>query len=102
MTDSPPTARPGYAIGHITVRDAAKWQDYCARVPATLQPWGAEIVFRGRREAVFSGAHTHDLTVVIRFPDVASVVAWHGSAAYQALVPLREEAADVTLLGFDT
>ena len=28
-----------YVIGHITVKDAAKWAEYRARVPATLAPW---------------------------------------------------------------
>ena len=98
----PSSPQPGYVIGHITVRDPQKWADYCAQVPATLAPWGAEVVFRGLRQAVFSGQHGHDRTVVIRFPDVASALAWHDSPAYQALLPLRHQAADVTLLGFDT
>lgn len=94
--------RPGYVIGHITVLDTVKWADYCAQVPATLAPWGAEIVFRGHRHVVFSGPHAHERTVVIRFPDVEAAVAWHESPAYQALLPLRHQAASVTLLGFDT
>lgn len=99
---TPSSARPGYVIGHITVKDDALWQAYCAEVPASLAPWGAEIVFRGQRHAVFHGQHDHERTVVIRFPDVAAAVQWHASPAYQALVPLRERAAAVTLLGFDT
>lgn len=103
MTDQPATSRPpGYAIGHITVRDPAKWREYCSGVPATLRPFGGEVVFRGALRQVFHGDHAHANTVVIRFPDVAAVSAWHGSEAYQALIPLRNEAADVTLLGFDT
>jgi uncharacterized protein (DUF1330 family) len=35
--------------------------------------------------------------VVIRFPSVAQADGWHGSAAYQALVPLRQSAAEVVL-----
>ena len=98
---SQPTAA-GYVIGHITVKDERKWQAYCAQVPASLTPWGAEIVFRGKRHAVFAGSHPHMLTVVLRFPDVTAAAQWHASPTYQALVPLREQAADVTLLGFET
>ena len=36
-----------YVIGHITVKDANKWDVYRSRVPDTLAPWGAELVFRG-------------------------------------------------------
>jgi uncharacterized protein (DUF1330 family) len=38
---------------------------------------------------------------VIRFPSVANVNQWFSSAAYQALIPLREQAADVVLVSYD-
>ena len=87
-------------IGHITVRDADKWAQYRAQVPATLAPWGAELLFRGQRAAVLSGEHPHTDTVVIRFPDLTAVDAWYASPAYQALIPLRRQAADLDLVVF--
>jgi uncharacterized protein (DUF1330 family) len=88
-------------IGHISIKDAALWAAYRDQVPATLAPWRAELLLRGRLAAVLSGAHRHTDTVVIRFPDLAAAQAWHNSAAYQALLPLRRQAADVTLLLFE-
>ena len=93
---------PAYLIGHISVRDAEKWAEYRGRVPDTLKPWGGELVFRGRRVAVLSGEHAHADTVVIRFPSAAALAAWHGSAAYQALIPLREQAADMVLIAYES
>ena len=87
-------------IGHITIRDVDKWAQYRAKVPATLAPWDAELLFRGQLSTILSGAHAATDTVVIRFPDVAAVDGWYQSVAYQALIPLREQAADVTLLSF--
>ena len=87
-------------IGHITVKDEDKWAQYRAQVPATLAPWGAELLFRGQHAAGLSGEHTHTDTVVIRFPDVAAVNAWYASPAYQALIPLRRQAADLVLISF--
>lgn len=89
-----------YVIGHITVKDPAKWAEYRARVPATLAPWKAELVFRGERLAVLGGEHQHTDTVVIRFPNAAAIDGWYNSAAYQALIPLRREAADLDLVSF--
>lgn len=89
-----------YVIGHITVKDASKWAEYRARVPATLAPWKAELVFRGERLAVLGGEHQHTDTVVIRFPNAAAIDGWYNSAAYQALIPLRREAADLDLVSF--
>jgi uncharacterized protein (DUF1330 family) len=91
-----------YVIGHISVRDSEKWTEYRGRVPATLVPWGGEVVLRGRRIAVLSGEHTYTDTVVLRFPDSASAAGWHGSAAYQSLIPLREQAAEMVLISYES
>lgn len=91
-----------YVIGQITVKDPDKWAEYRSRVPETLAPWGAELVLRGTRAKVLSGQHPHTDTVVIRFPDPETVDKWHNSAAYQDLVPLRAEAADVDLISYES
>ena len=91
---------PAYVIGHITVKDAPKWDHYRSQVPATLAPWQAELVFRGEKLAVFGGAHKHTDTVVIRFPNAEAANGWFISPAYQALIPLRLEAADVDLISY--
>ena len=90
-----------YVIGQITVKDSAKWAEYRSKVPDTLAPWNAELMLRGKLATVLSGTHMHTDTVVIRFPDLAAAQGWHTSAAYQALVPLRQQAADVTLLLYE-
>ncbi|OOG23198.1 hypothetical protein B1C78_12015 [Thioalkalivibrio denitrificans] len=90
-----------YLIGHMTVRDTALWDEYRARVPDTLGPFGGEVLFRGRRRAVLAGEHDHPDAVVIRFPDAAALDAWFASEAYQALIPVRERAADMVLVSYD-
>lgn len=90
-----------YVIGHITVKDAGKWAEYRIKVPTTLAPWGAELVFRGRRLTVMSGEHNHTDTVVIRFPDADAAGRWFNSPAYQALIPLREQAAEMVLVSYE-
>lgn len=90
-----------YVIGNITVKDPDKWAEYRSLVPATLVPWDAELVLRGKQAKVLSGQYRHTDTVVIRFPDLDSVADWQSSSAYQALVPLRTQAADVDLVTFE-
>ncbi len=87
-----------YLVGHITVKDQDAWAEYRSRVPATLAPWQAELLFRGKLAATLSGGQAHTDIVVIRFPHVEAVHGWHSSPAYQALIPLRERAAAVDLL----
>jgi uncharacterized protein (DUF1330 family) len=91
-----------YVVGHVTVKNAEKWAEYRSRVPSTLEPWGAELVFRGKKVAVLAGEHSHSDIVVIRFPDKEAADKWHSSAAYQALIPLREQAAEIILLSYET
>ncbi|MDF0752405.1 DUF1330 domain-containing protein [Marinobacter sp. 71-i] len=90
-----------YVIGQITVKDPEKWAEYRSQVPETLAPWGAELVLRGTRATVLSGQHPHTDTVVIKFPNMEAVVEWHNSASYQALVPLRIQAAEVDLVSYE-
>ena len=90
-----------YVIGHITVKDPARWAEYRASVPATLVEWGGELVLRGVRRAVWAGANRHTDTVVLRFATLEAATRWHDSAAYQALIPLRREAAEVELIVFE-
>ena len=92
---------PAYVIGNISIKDAARWAEYRDKLPATLAPWSAELVFRAKRNAVFSGAHRHADVVVIRFPDAVAASNWFNSAAYQAIVALRDQAADVDLVSYE-
>lgn len=94
------TSASACVIGHITIKNPEKWAEYRSRVPATLEPSGAELLLRGEKVAVLGGRHDRDATVVIRFPDIEAVNQWFASPAYQALIPLREQAAEVDLISF--
>lgn len=87
-----------WVIGHVSVKDAAKWDRYRHSVPATVAPFKGELLLRGVVTDVLHGAHTHTDSVVLGFPDLDAARNWHASAAYQALIPLRTEAADVDLI----
>jgi len=86
-----------YVVGQMTVKNPQKWAQYRSQVLATLLPFGGELVFRGQQAQSFSGINPHPDIVVIRFPSLADAEGWHGSEAYQALIPLRQEGADVIL-----
>ncbi len=90
-----------YVVGHLTVKNTEKWSEYRNRVPATLEPWCAELVLRGKRVDTLAGDHAHADIVVIRFPDREAVNGWHSSPDYQALIPLREQAAEMVMLVYE-
>ena len=52
---------PAYVIGHITVKDEAKWAEYRSQVPATLAPWGAELVCHDFQPLALASQTQHGL-----------------------------------------
>jgi uncharacterized protein (DUF1330 family) len=92
---------PAYLIGHVTVKDPELWKSYVAGVRKTLIPFGAEVLFRAKRSTVLAGEHHHQNTVVIKFSDQRTLQSWYASQAYQELIPIRDQAADVVLISYD-
>jgi uncharacterized protein (DUF1330 family) len=90
-----------YLIGHITVKDAVQWEIYVEGVRKSLLPCNAEVIFRGKIAKVLTGEHSHQNTVVIKFPDQATLQKWYSSKEYQDLIPIRDKAADVVILSYD-
>jgi uncharacterized protein (DUF1330 family) len=86
-----------YLVGQITVKDDGLWQQYVAGVAESLAPFDSKIIFRGQLEKVLAGEQPHSLVVVIKFPDHATLDAWFTSEKYQALIPVRDRAADVVI-----
>lgn len=91
---------PAYLVGTIRVTDAERWRQYVERVGATFGPHGGRLVFRGARaDALNHDAHGERI-VVVEFPDLDALRRWHASADYQALIALRDSAADVVLTAY--
>jgi uncharacterized protein (DUF1330 family) len=86
-----------YVIGHIRVKDEHYWERYRAQVGATIAAHGGEVITRGKSVRVLNGQLIGDNVVILRFADIAAANRWHDSSEYQALVPLRDQGADVTL-----
>ncbi|WP_111412283.1 DUF1330 domain-containing protein [Billgrantia lactosivorans] len=89
-----------YVVGHVTVNDPERWLEYVERIPETLAGWGGEVILRGQRTATLAGRAGHPNIVVLRFPDMHSVEQWYASPEYQALIPLRDAAAQVDLAAY--
>jgi len=89
-----------FLIFHSTVKDPDKFSSYAKAVPATLEPFGGTVLARGKAEKVFSGKHPHSSVGILRFHDLDKAHAWYESDAYQALIPIREAAASMTVISY--
>lgn len=92
---------PAYFIAHGTVKDQSKLDQYIAGSAPFVAAAGGELVATGNVHAVLVGDHAHQRVTVFKFPDIAAARAWFDTAGYQALKPLRTDAADFTFLIFE-
>jgi uncharacterized protein (DUF1330 family) len=91
---------PAYLVGTIKVRDPQAWQAYVEQVGATFGPFGGHVVFRGSKMDELNGVAHGERVVIVEFPDLDSLRRWHDSPEYQALIPHRNQGADVVLTSY--
>lgn len=91
-----------FFIASITVTQPEKFAQYSHNVGPTLKQFGGELMVRGKRNDTLAGTEVnHSAVGVIKFPDMSSLNNWYASAAYQALIPLRNEACDMTIVSYN-
>jgi uncharacterized protein (DUF1330 family) len=90
-----------FMIFHVTVNDPEKFQVYGQSVGPTLPPFGGSVAKRGKMVNVMAGSHDRKNVAILTFPDHASAEGWYNSPAYQALIPNRDEAADMTSICYE-
>lgn len=89
-------------IVQVRPRAAEKLAEYSAAAAATVKAFGGEFIQRGKfLEALAGHAVPHGLGI-IQFPTPKDANDWYASAEYQAIIPLRNEAADMSFLLYET
>lgn len=90
-----------YMIATIAVKDPVTFQTYLAETQRVAAPYGARLVFRGQTAQALTGDPAdHGIVVVVEFPSHQKLDEWYRSDAYRPLIPLREEAADMTMVSY--
>ena len=56
---------------------------------------------KGKTARVLEGEHSHQAVGILRFPDLDKPIGWYGSDEYQALIPNRNLAADLTVVSYE-
>ncbi len=91
-----------FFIATVKIKDQGKFQEYAQKAGASLKSFGGELLERGQARAVLAGSADHNAAAIIRFPTLSAVNDWYASQPYQAIIPLREEAADMTIVAYET
>ena len=86
-----------FFVARVSIKDPEKFQDYAQKAAATFGPHGGEPVLRGALTGALVGTADHQAVGIVKFPSREALDAWFASPAYQAIVPLRDEAAEMTI-----
>lgn len=86
-----------FLIATVSVKDNEKFQAYAVRSKATFDLFKAEVLIKGKRQGALAGQADHQATAIVKFKDMETLDRWYLSDAYQTLIPLRDEAADITI-----
>ena len=85
-------------VVHAAIKDMDKLKEYAGQAVPLIEAAGGERLFRGQVAEVPVGRHDPNFCVAFRFPDIDALRDWYNSDDYQALVPLRDTAADMTFI----
>lgn len=88
---------PPLVVGLVNIKNQNFWRVYVEDVRLSLEPYDAEVKFRGKNSSGLAGKKAAQQIVIIEFESIDKIKAWYSSMAYQALIPLRDKAADVTI-----
>lgn len=91
----------GYAIAVLeSVRLGQGITEYLERIDATLAPYGGRFLVHGAEPVPLEGTWA-GTPIVVEFPSPAAAREWYDSAAYRAILALRTENSDGTVILVD-
>jgi uncharacterized protein (DUF1330 family) len=79
----------GYLVVHLDVTDPEKFEQYRAKVPATIAQYGGKYLIRGCDMETMEGDPLPPRTVVLEFASVEQARTWYHSPEYQEIIGLR-------------
>ena len=80
-------------IVQAKIKDAEKLAEYSMAAGGTVAEHGGAFTLRAPVLENLTGNVDIDRFVMIEFPDADTARGWYQSAEYQALIPIRDEAA---------
>ncbi len=90
-----------FFVAHINVKNLEKFQQYAQGAGASMQPFGGQVVTKGKVAKQLAGVSDYASVAVVSFPDQENLDNWFASSEYQNLIPLRDEAADILLTSYN-
>jgi len=87
-----------YVIAEIRITDAEKFEEYRAKVPATLEKHGGRYIVRGGEIRLLEGGPQPSRLSVLEFESAERAVEWYESEDYRPLIQIRQAASESRLV----
>ena len=92
------TQTEAYVAILVEIKSPEKFEHFLTQAAPIVKAYQGEIVAKGDSRLLVEGQLNLDLLVVARFPSEAAVDKFYGSEEYLRLLPVRNEAANVSIL----
>ena len=83
---------PAYLVANVRVTDTSGYASYRRLVQESLRVHGGKVVARGEGR-VLEGGGPPDRTIILEFPDSATLDRWYESDEYRAAKAIRQRTA---------
>jgi uncharacterized protein (DUF1330 family) len=90
-----------YLVADVDVTDAAAYEEYKRKVPATAERYGGTYLARGGLTKVLEGDWEPHSLVIIELQDMVSLMGWYGSPDYSPLKARRLRCAKTRILALE-
>ena len=90
-----------YLIADIEITDPEAFAEYRRLVPAFIETHGGRYLARGGAVEKLEGDWTPRRTIILEFPSMARLKAFHEDPAYQPLRELRERSTRSNLVAVE-
>ena len=82
-----------YVIADIEITDPAAYEEYRAKVPATITQYGGKYVARGGKTDSLEGGWAPKRIALLEFPSLEQARKWYRSPEYAPLIKIRQKAS---------
>jgi uncharacterized protein (DUF1330 family) len=90
-----------YLIADVDVTDAAAYEEYRSKAPASIALHGGRYLARGGETFVLEGDWEPHRLVILEFPDLTALRAWYDSNEYKAFKAIRLDNAKSRIIALD-
>ncbi|EPA1861526.1 DUF1330 domain-containing protein [Kluyvera intermedia] len=87
-----PAPKPAFMVAEFKLNNPEAIKPYRDQVEATFKSFSGRFVARGGTVDVKEGAAPNGWVVITRFDSMEQARAWYDSAAYRAILPVRQNA----------